>query len=194
MSAAGNVVSFPLAQKQCYVCNDTTDFHLSPSCRNCKQTYCTKHASVLDQQFCENCLSDISVTESTFVKVEEDYDPKKDEVRTVKTSARQIKYDGPDWAFYQTCFASMADDEMLHQIQIYRAAVGLMENELSQRKINKRTAIRLNGQVVVQKTTDTQVTKTTRVVKKTDAQKALDQLKKLGLTPDQILTLLSKGN
>lgn len=179
----------------CYVCKDRNLTPLTDeiriSCPKCQRPYCPTHASKVDQSYCENCLSDFVVEEKTFTKVEEDFVVKTQEFITRKSSCRQIILKGTDWLFYQHAIEKMSDAELALSLRWHKAAVSLVEHEVTNRKIE--ASKKLQGvKVTIRK--EVKETKTTRTKRKIDlspeGMKAIAAaLAKLNVTPEQLASI-----
>lgn len=185
-----NVIPLSQNKDSCFICGDTTDFHIH-KCLGCGKYHCIQHASKADIQYCEQCVVDVTVTEETFQRVEETYDEEKDIVtKTTTGPSKKISFSGADWTFINNAIRTLSDEELKLHIQIYRAAVSSMEAELTQRKIKHMVVARINGQVVSRKTTEVKTVKHSKATKQLDLTQIAEQMKKMNLTPEQIKQIL----
>lgn len=187
---ATNVVVLSQNQDRCFACGDTTDYQLH-RCNGCKRLHCITHSSKVDIQYCEQCVMDVTVTEETFQRVEQTYNEETDTIETKTTGpSKKISFSGADWTFINAGIHTLSDEELKVHMQIYRAAVSLMESETLQRKIKQMVAVRINGSVISSKTTEIKTVKRTKVVKPLDLNAIAEQMRKLKLTPEQIKAIL----
>jgi hypothetical protein len=191
-----NVIPIGPLRQECYLCGDTTDYKIVRECLRCKKTFCSEHSSNIDPNHCVNCLHDATIVEDTFQRVTEEYDEDTDAIVTIKSPlARRIKLTGPDWAFLTEKINKQTDSDLRTTLQFYKAAVSLMEVELTTRTIKKMTHTVMpitdaNGNVSYKKVVDTTVRKVTKVKKPVDLVELLEKMKKMGLSPEQIKTML----
>lgn len=189
------VVEFPNNNKEvkCFLCGDTTDYKITRACVKCKQSFCLEHSSKIDPTYCEHCFIDGVLTEDTFQRVTEDYDEETDTVVTIKSPiARRIKLAGADWAYHTERICKQSDEELKLTLQFYKASVSLMEMELVSRKV-KQTVQAITsegGKIGSRKVTDTTVKKVTKVKKPVDLEALLNKMKAMGLTQEQIKSML----
>ena len=186
------ILSFPPPLK-CHICGDTTDYTITRQCVKCKQPFCIEHSSKIDPTYCEHCLIDVTLTEDTFQRITEDYDEETDQIVTKKSPiAKRIKLNGADWAFHTERINKQSDEELKLTLQFYKASVSLMEMELVSRKV-KQTVLGITtaqGRIGSKKVTDTTVRKITKVKKPVDLEGLLKKMKDLGLTQEQIKSML----
>lgn len=186
-------IPIALPKQQCHICGDSTDYKLTRACVKCGQSYCTEHASKIDPTYCEHCFIDGTIVEDSFQRVTEEYDEETDTMVTVKSPiAHRIKLSGADWAFHTERISKQSDEELKLTLQFYKAAVSLMEMELVSRKVKAMvvSTVTENGRIGSRKITDTTIRKVTKVKKPVDLEALLNKMKSLGLTPEQIKSML----
>lgn len=140
----------------CYICVDKKTEpeqqgkETRINCTRCDRPYCNNHASKVDPQFCEGCLTDFQVIEKhqTYRGIEEFVvtDPngeKEDSVIRIpyKTRFKQISLMGTDWLFYETAISAMSETQLQAALQWHKAAVSEIEIELTEHKIRKAQAL-----------------------------------------------------
>lgn len=136
----------------CHLCiRDRTEkehqgLELRINCTRCDKPFCDKHASVVDPQFCSDCVRDFQViqTNQLYNGVEEILivDPTGKEPEKVlripyKTRYKQIKLMGTDWLFYETAISGMSETQLAAALEWHKAAVSEIEVELTEHKIRR---------------------------------------------------------
>lgn len=189
---------FPTVCEECKEKNLTEKVYLE-ECPECNGTYCHHFASGVDPAICINCCSKVEMTEQIVTKTVEHYHEETDTVTTKKSTARQIKFDGFHWLFFQRRIEQMDDKELLLSIEYHRAIYNAMMLERDKRRVEyfhrnagKKFVVPVSG-VSSTETTTTKVRKT-RVIKPEVAaaglKMLLEQLLKQGKTQEEIMKLL----
>lgn len=171
----------------CYLCDD---WRVVGKCLHCGKTYCARDANRLDQRYCAECMSEITIEDTTFTKTTTEYDEERDSTRIENHTCRDIRFSGIDWMFAQTRVTQMTDTEMSHELEYHRAMVHFLESELTSSSIKKyRMKVQndLDGKhakraAQIQKIVETRTRKVVKVTKEFDVQAFAAQLAKLGIT------------
>ncbi len=176
-------------------------------CLKCKIVYCAHYASITDNRFCANCISDFSLKETIIEKQVEHIKPDGSVTFSRKYQARCLHLMGNDWLFASTLIAEMNDAEIEATIEYHKANVSLMLMERESRKLERYHKLAGVKLVNVQHESQEQREKReekeakaaerknrVRVKDKTpsadDAVAMITKLAKMGLTQEQILGLL----
>lgn len=190
-------------------CVDCDARNQTKVCKKCGVVHCKHYASVTDVRFCGNCISDFTIKETIIEKIVEHERPDGSISFSRKYQARNIKLEGTDWLFAAHLLSEMTDQEIEATIEFHRANVGLLLDERQSRQHERYK--KLAGIKVVSIKHETQEDREKREAKElaratrksrtktkdvtVDSMvAALTQLAKGGLTKEQILELLSKGN
>lgn len=193
------LINFPkeqpaIAHDHCAFCaRSTFDLSLTsfPNCLKCTRQYCPEHSSKLNPAYCQECFGEVVITDKTYVKTEVEYDEAEDCLVEYKKGCRKISFAGADWVFYNKAIHLQTDEELSRTFEFHRAMVSQLEVELTQRKVNKATSIRLNNTnvITVKKTTEVRSTKETKT-KQLDLAKLAQQLAAKGISPEQLASVL----
>lgn len=192
---------FPTICQVCREQNLIQQIHLV-LCLRCNREYCIHFASTVDPSCCSKCCFDVTMTDETIYKKTEHYNEELDKVYTKTSKARQIKFGGLDWLFYQRRIKDLNDTELLLAIEYHHAIYTAMVYERDQRRAEH--AHRNAGKKITfahsANVTSETTTKRTKTVKATapDAAAAnikalLEVLIKQGKTPQEIMAMFAKG-
>ena len=176
-------------------------------CLKCHIVYCAHFASVTDNRFCENCISDFSLKETIVEKLVEHIRPDGTVTFSRKYQARCIHMQGNDWLFAATLIPEMTDAEIDATIEYHRNNVSLMLMERESRKLEryhklagvKITNTKHESQEAREKREEKEANKKTRTSTKEKAPTVDDmvamitKLAKAGLTQEQITAMFAKG-
>jgi hypothetical protein len=179
------------------------------ACAKCAVVFCKHYASATDYRYCANCISDFNIKETIMEKVVEHERSDGTITFSRKYQARHIMLTGTDWLFAAHKIEELDDSEIEATIEYHRANVGLLLDERQSRQHERYK--KLAGIKVVSVKHETQEEREKREAKEAArASKksrtktkdvtvdsmvaALTQLAKGGLTKEQILELLAKGN
>ena len=178
----------------CFFC--TTNVTNLELCKICQRPFCTDHKSPMDNSLCIECVN----SSNTSVKSE----PLVTEDGVVKQNARKIVLDGEAWMRSRKLIANMTDIELESYISAHQEAVHEAELVLDYRRImlghakhesaergNKKLRARSERVKLIGAVAETHRMKGSSVKDKTeDISKALGALGKLGLSKDQIASIL----
>lgn len=186
----------------CSICHEifsVVNHEVRTSCLQCKSFYCVQHTSKVDPDYCDNCLR-IAAVQTTSGTLTDD--------EGVTHTGRSIQLTGEFWMEMQRDVLSMSDkeleDHVLHlqqavrEIEVIRdyrrIALAHGENEVEARKSSKLRRLRLIKDVRTGKLTVASATQS-RSRPKNAVQSAVEKLKALGLSQEQIIAALkaSKG-
>jgi predicted HTH domain antitoxin len=171
-------------------------------CIQCKEFFCQKHQSHSNLFYCSICLHDIKVEDHQIVKVKEKFSVNLDRMVKKQYHCRQIKFDGETWRRSIALIQTLTDNELHDAVEIHRASVNMMEQEILRRNIkqaqdsvlrdrNTRSSVP-KIRVPVVKTTN----KTTKSLGTLDPASLAKLLQKSGITPailqKQLIELLAK--
>lgn len=183
----------------CHICQakgepSDVSAELRINCNRCDKPYCSTHASKVDIQFCEECVQDFVVEEKTIVKVEDDFNLKKNTIVTRKYYCTQVILSGTSWLFQQQAISNMSEEQLRVALRWHKMSVSMLESELVNRRIEENK--KLQGiRITTSKTVSE--TKTTRVGRKKTigvTQGGLESIAKaiqnLNMTPEQLSQLM----
>lgn len=110
-------------------------------CINCGVALTKENVSSASPILCTACGTPVQVTITTTTRIDEEYDEERDEARSTKHEARRITFDGGAWLRSDFGVAEKSDTEIRKLIEIQRAHINLMEQELLMRKIKRAAAL-----------------------------------------------------
>lgn len=181
------------------------------ACKKCGIIYCKHFASLIDIQFCANCVSDVSLKETILEKIVEHIRSDGSVSFSRKHQAKYVKIMNVDWLFLNHAITEMNDSDIDASIELHRANVDLLLSERESRKLER--VRKLAGIRVIRTTTESQeqrekrenkeAERAAKAGKKTstknkttsteDLAKLLAVLAKAGLTPEQIIAMSQGG-
>jgi len=161
-------------------------------CTRCTQLYCIHFASLLEgNEYCVECLSDLTLLKNEEVYSRKDYDLLADKERIVRRRATTYKIGGLDYLFAQRRNAAMSDAELELKIEYFREQTTSMIIEREERKIKKshEKTIKIGAT-----TTTTTVSTSTGTTSQTVVEKKKNQLNNLlsGMKPEDALAIFAK--
>lgn len=171
----------------CYLC-DRAD--IVGECARCGKKYCALDTSKLDSRYCNECMSDIIIEDTTFTKTSQTYDDITDTIHTETRTCRDVTFNGIDWMFACKRLSEMSDVEAKIELEYHRAMVHFLESDLLQRSV-KTYRLKVQADITdkqqkrAAKIENQTTTRTRKVVKTTpefDAMKFAELLLKMGLT------------
>lgn len=159
MSTPTNGIPIP-AQPTCAYCEDT---NINKKCIKCQNFYCILHTSHISPNLCHGCFKGLQVIiDEHFTKTVEVYNEATDTVRTVKSEARQVRLDGPDYVWYSVIIQQATDQELMEVLEFHKFMVSLIENQRDVRKVEKIQKLRGEGPVL-STITETRTSKKTKI-------------------------------
>lgn len=165
-------------------------------CRTCSRYYCESHTSPMDVSLCMECVNFVNTSTTSVPLVDED--------GVTKQNARKILLTGESWMRSRELISNMTDIELEAKIRSYQDAVHEAELVLDYRRImlgqaqhegaeryNKKIRAR-SERVKLLGAVDKvhKVAGSTIKEKGENISKALGALGKLGLTKEQIASIL----
>jgi hypothetical protein len=142
-------------------------------CLKCKSNYCAIHAAKFSPNFCQECLSNLSVILNTISRTTTEYDLI-DEVLYIKPGAvNKLQLDGPDWIFYSTWIENLSEEDWLAVYQFHYFIIKMMEYENEVRKVKQARRV-ASAPLAIRVTKET---KTSKEAKPVDMQTSLEKLK-----------------
>jgi hypothetical protein len=184
----------------CLPCTEEnlTDKIFLGRCVDCNRLYCSHRASVVDSNYCSDCLSDVTLTIEKIHVVETVVSPKSGNSYTKTQTGRRIVLGGAQWLFHQRRIKELTDDELELSIQYhFTTYIGLIK-ERDQRKAehmrrNEKKLYKISEPIVgkpVNSTTKT-TTKTTKTTKPlghaAKVQAMFAQMAAMGLSAEDLL-------
>jgi hypothetical protein len=106
-------------------------------CITCHYGFCNNHRSKQSMLHCQNCFRDVQVKDSKLVREKTRFSVNQDKFIVRKETCRQIQFSGEAWRKHEQVIATLSDEELHNAIEITRASVILMEQELLVRNIDK---------------------------------------------------------
>ena len=184
-----------LTENLCFFCT-TVMTGEAPLCRMCQRPYCTVHMSPMDVSLCVECVSHANTSISSEPLVTED--------GVVKQNARKIILSGEAWMRSRKLIANMTDIELESYISAHQEAVHEAELVLDYRRImlghakhegaeryNKKLRTRSERVKLIGAVAKVHnIAGSTIKDKSENISKAMGALNKLGLTKEQVATLL----
>lgn len=140
-------------------------------CTKCNNAYCALCASKLDPaKFCDECLRDVVIEETTRVRTDTDWDLKKNEIVRNTSKSKVIMFNGIDWMFAAKKICELPDEELKPILYYHRAMVMQLEQELLTRNVNRahaqvqvQVSKNESGVVTISRQTKTKTTKTAKL-------------------------------
>lgn len=189
--------------QQCHCCaelevetNPESLFHV---CSRCHRAFCEAHVSHLDPHFCVSCMSDVVLADTTYTRTDTEWREKTNELLSTMHTCRKLEFSGADWVWHTRWLHEISDEELKNNIELHRAMVYQLENELTTRIIKnhaKLAKVSIPGQARLATTTISQVKTTARTVKTKavpSAESVMEAILKLGLDPEQMKILFNKS-
>lgn len=191
----------------CELCSEKnlTDIVSFNNCKECGRIYCLHFASNIDPAYCTECLHDVSIKEETIVKRQEHYNSQTEKVYTRTRKARRVSIGGLHWLFRSRKIHTLTDFELDLAIEYHRAILSEMLLERDQRRAEYAHRNRGKGLPIILNpgesntvTTEETTIKKTRIRQATKAdpaammQAAMEQLLKMGMTPEMIAKAVAK--
>lgn len=165
----------------CLLCKEhnLTDQVTFNKCKRCDEIYCLHFASTVDPAYCTYCLNDIQVTEEVITKTETHYNEQTDKIYERKRRAKRISMGGMHWLFQARKISMLTDTELEVAIEYHRDILNNMLYEREERRVQhfarnrgKALPVRFSGNSVTESSTETIVTKQTKVKNATKADPA----------------------
>jgi hypothetical protein len=184
----------------CLQCTEEnlTDKIFLAHCTDCNRLYCRHRASVVDSNYCSDCLSDVTLTVEKIHVVETVVSPKTGNSYTKTQTGRRITLGGAQWLFHQRRIKDLTEDELELTIQYhFTTYIGLIK-ERDQRKAehmrrNAKKLYKVSEPLVPAPTSSTTktTTKTTKTTKpighSAKIQAMMAQMAAMGLSAEDLL-------
>ena len=160
-------------------------------CLLCKRTFCLDHTSKQNVLLCSECFSGVEVNVKFLEKTTNYFSTKQNKMITQTQKYKLIKFNGEPWLKLQNLIPTLSIEELEQAIELERATVQLMEQELTSKIINKKKSdnIKLNTPTTVKVVQQHQQ----KEKKKNSSVNTLAaQLTKSGITKEMLQKMLIK--
>lgn len=116
----------------CHFCSSDTGIE---SCISCKKPFCPEHQSHKTAIYCQECFTDVSVENKKLSKPVIKYSIKQDKIITKIKSCRHITFSGESWRLHSKLIHELTESELYDSLELTRASINLLEQEILQRRI-----------------------------------------------------------
>lgn len=119
---------------------DYCDLAAIAECKACHKNFCSVHQSHQSLFHCVDCYNSIIVQNKIIHKTLTKYSVKEDKVITRIKSCKQISFDGEAWRKQTALIHTLPDQELYEMLELHRASISLLSDEILQRNIKAARA------------------------------------------------------
>lgn len=203
-----DIVGEPDDRTFCAIClelSDLQNFEVKNLCLQCRKAYCSSHTSVVDNDYCDNCMRPQHVATTDERLIDED---------GVGHEGRRINLTGEFWMSMTRDIRAMSDQELENHVISLRAAVREIEvirdyrkialahgeNELEERRMGKLRGLRLvkdvrDGRLTAKQVINIKQRRGQAAARRAGTPKGIDaladQLRAAGVTREQLAAMIA---